>query len=251
MLSGIDISGYQTEKQLKSSPYYTGADFVFVKASEGVGYVSDSFKSHVKMVENDGKLLGIYHFARPDLGNSGKEEADYFYKIAKQYVGKAVFALDYEGYAHTYGQDWALEFLNRFYTLSGVKPMIYLSQSMIPNYRKVCNADYGLWVAQWSSKLGSIEPWKFYAVWQYRDAPFDLNKFNGDVSAWKAYAKSRKGSSATNMTSTSKKYYTVKKGDTLYDIAKKYNMLLTDLIKLNPQIENPDLIYVNQKVRIK
>lgn len=250
MLSGIDISGYQTKAQLKNSAYYIGSDFVFVKATEGVGYTSSSFASHVSMVQEDGKLLGIYHFARPDLGNSAKDEADYFYNICKKYVGKAVFALDYEAKAHNYGQDWALDFLNRFYKLSGVKPMIYLSQSMVNRYGKVADGDYGLWVAHWSNKLGSISPWKFYAVWQYRDTPFDLNKFNGDKTAWNAYAKVG-GSSATNTTTTTKKYYTVKKGDTLYDIAKKYNMTLTELIKLNPQIENPDLIYVKQKVRIK
>lgn len=250
MLSGIDISGYQTKVQLKNSPYYISADFVFVKATEGSGYTSDAFTSHVNMVQADGKLLGIYHFARPDLGNSAEDEAEYFYKVCKKYVGKAVFALDYEAKAHNYGEDWALKFLNRFYKLSGVKPMIYLSQSMVSRYSKVAKGDYGLWVAHWSSKLGSIAPWKFYAVWQYRDTPFDLNKFNGDVSAWKAYAKVN-GSSATNTTTNTKKYYTVKKGDTLYDIAKKYNMTLTELIKLNPQIENPNLIYVKQKVRIK
>ena len=46
-------------------------------------------------------------------------------------------------------------------------------------------------------------------------------------------------------------YYTVQGGDTLYWIAKKYGMTLNELIKLNPQIENPDLIYVGQEVKIK
>lgn len=45
-------------------------------------------------------------------------------------------------------------------------------------------------------------------------------------------------------------YYTVKKGDTLSGIAKKYNTSVAALQKLN-NIKNPNLIYTNQKIRIK
>lgn len=45
-------------------------------------------------------------------------------------------------------------------------------------------------------------------------------------------------------------YYTVKSGDTLSAIARKYKTSVTDLVILNC-IKNPNLIYVNQKLRIK
>ena len=51
--------------------------------------------------------------------------------------------------------------------------------------------------------------------------------------------------------SDAKQYYTVKKGDTLSAIAAKYGISLTQIIKLNPQITNPNLIYVGNKVRVK
>ncbi len=43
--------------------------------------------------------------------------------------------------------------------------------------------------------------------------------------------------------------YTVKKGDTLWNIAKKYNTTVDDIVKLN-NIENPDLIYPCQRLLI-
>lgn len=46
-------------------------------------------------------------------------------------------------------------------------------------------------------------------------------------------------------------YYTVQKGDTMYAIAKKYGITLESLILLNPQIENPSLIFVGQKIKVK
>ena len=45
-------------------------------------------------------------------------------------------------------------------------------------------------------------------------------------------------------------YYIVKSGDTLSAIAKKFGTTVNELVKLNG-IKNPNLIYVNQKLRIK
>lgn len=45
--------------------------------------------------------------------------------------------------------------------------------------------------------------------------------------------------------------YIVKKGDTLNKIAKAHNMTLREIIMLNPQIKNPNLIYVGEAIRIK
>lgn len=44
--------------------------------------------------------------------------------------------------------------------------------------------------------------------------------------------------------------YIVKKGDTLWGIAKRYGVTLTALIAANPQIKNPNLIYPGDRVRI-
>lgn len=46
-------------------------------------------------------------------------------------------------------------------------------------------------------------------------------------------------------------YYTVKAGDDLTKIAKKNKTTVENLIKLNPQIKNPDLIYKGDKIRVK
>lgn len=45
-------------------------------------------------------------------------------------------------------------------------------------------------------------------------------------------------------------WYTVRRGDTLWGIARANGMSLTALIALNPQIKNPNLIFVGEKVRL-
>ena len=44
--------------------------------------------------------------------------------------------------------------------------------------------------------------------------------------------------------------YTVKKGDTLWGIAKRCGVTLTALIEANPQIKNPNLIYPGDRVNL-
>lgn len=47
------------------------------------------------------------------------------------------------------------------------------------------------------------------------------------------------------------KYHTVVLGDTLWGIGKTYGKTVAELVALNPQIANPNLIYVGQEVRVQ
>lgn len=44
--------------------------------------------------------------------------------------------------------------------------------------------------------------------------------------------------------------YTVKKGDSLYEIARANNTTLSALVAANPDIKNPDLIYPDQQINL-
>ena len=46
-------------------------------------------------------------------------------------------------------------------------------------------------------------------------------------------------------------YHRVVKGDTLWDLARKYGVSLPELVALNPQIKNPNLIRVGEEVRVR
>ena len=73
-----------------------------------------------------------------------------------------------------------------------------------------------------------------YSLWKFDGSKKSMNKVKKDKSS-----KKEKNNS---------KYYTVKKGDTLYSISKKYNMSLKDLKNLNKLNSND--IKIGQKLKI-
>jgi uncharacterized YkwD family protein/spore coat assembly protein SafA len=57
------------------------------------------------------------------------------------------------------------------------------------------------------------------------------------------------GLNGINTAQAAQTYY-VKKGDTLWGISKKFRIELSEIIEANPHIQNPDLIYPSQEIRI-
>ena len=54
-----------------------------------------------------------------------------------------------------------------------------------------------------------------------------------------------------NQTAGQAAYHRVAKGDTLWALARRYGVSLTELVALNPQIKNPNLIRVGEEVRVR
>ena len=203
-LKGIDISKWQTGIDLSK----VDCDFVIVKATEGIGYVDRKCDSFYQQAKRLGKKLGFYHFARPR--NDAVREAQYFYNNTKNYFGEAIPILDWEA-ENKSDVAWAKRWLDEVYRLSGVKPVIYMSESVVNSYdwSSVANADYGLWVAKYRdnnpdynynmANAGSrpkVKWWKFYCMWQWTSSGrlngyngnLDCNVFYGDGTTWDKYA---------------------------------------------------------------
>lgn len=203
-LKGIDISKWQDGIDISKIE----ADFVIVKATEGIGYVDSCCDKFFQAAKGANKLVGFYDFARPS--NDPTKEADYFYQNTKNYFGKAIPILDWES-GNTSNVAWALTWLNRIYALSGVRPMIYMSESVVNSYNwdPVAKANYGLWVARYrdygvdynydmsnAGQKPSVRHWNGYAMWQWTSSGrlngysgnLDCDEFYGDASTWNKYA---------------------------------------------------------------
>ena len=158
----------------------------------------------------------------------------------------------------------------------------YLNPSTIASY------GYSIWCAKYSDNKPNIS--SNYDIWQYSDdgrivginGKVDMNKMVNNIIGQQPTKKSidelanevingkwgngedrknRLTSAGYNyqevqnrvnqiLGANNKVYYTVKSGDTLSAIAKKYGTTVNQLVAWN-NIKNPNLIYVGQKIRVK
>lgn len=186
MLHGCDISHWQGKDFDISCE-----DFVIAKATEGKTYTDECFLHNMEKALMLGKCIGAYHYARPE-NNNAKDEAAHFVEVVKPYIGKCLFALDWEGVALSYPIDWALEWLLEVERLTGVTPLIYCSASYVPYTSKIAENGNGIWVAKWGELAPNVKPtYSVMALWQYTNKPHDKDKFFGDKDAWQLYCNSR------------------------------------------------------------
>lgn len=204
-LNGIDISGWQKGINLSAVP----CDFVIVKATGGTKLVASTCDPQIQAAKKAGKLWGFYHFAREKGygASSGAAEAKWFVKNCKNYFSHGVPILDYEQDTAQLGVKWAKEFLDTVHDLTGIRPIIYMSLSVVRSHDWSSVAkDYGLWVAAYANNnatgykpalLPSCGAWgKNVALFQYSshgrlrgfNGWLDLDIFYGDKTAWTKYA---------------------------------------------------------------
>lgn len=148
-LKGVDIFSGEGDRGINVAGI--DADFVIVKATEGTTYINPYYRSHADAALSSGKKLGFYHFAR--IGDA-TAQADYFVNAIGPYVGRAALFLDWENGPYSgillQGPGWVKTFCDRVYARTGVKPLIYMSQSVTNEYNWSSVAPtYGLWMARY------------------------------------------------------------------------------------------------------
>lgn len=268
MLRALDVSTWQ-----EVGSYGTDYDALIVKAagSDAGFYVDPKCDAHYQLAKQNGKLLGVYFFAKPSAG-SAEEQARFFVDNIRGYIGEAILVLDWEMEVENVG--WAKAWLDKVHELTGVKPLIYMSGSVANSYdwSSVANADYGLWIAYWPNQYQyswnwpsspdemnyGTGAWPFWAIWQFssRNGQLDCDVANMDANGWLAYA----GASDVNpqpvpdpiptpIPQPAYQEYVVQPGDTLSAIAAKYGTTYQKIAADNG-IADPNLIYPGTVLKI-
>lgn len=186
-MQGIDISGWEEGIDLSNVP----CDFVIVKATQGVGFVSRCCDAQIQQAIALGKPFGFYHYVG---GNGAQAEADFFIDNCAGYFGKGIPCIDWEsGQNSAWGNTGYLrELVQRVIDRTGVKPLIYASASSFPwDVAKALDCDP--WVAQYANDKATgyqDSPWNEGAYWcairQYSDHG-RLDGYSGDLDLDKAY----------------------------------------------------------------
>lgn len=188
-IEGIDISHWNDVKVIDEFK----PEFCLIKLTEGKTFLDNQAITAYHICRSKNILPGFYHFARAEK-NDAIAEAEWFVKnLPVGCLGNVMLVLDYEQKALSISNvdDWALRFLTRVEQLTGVKPLLYCSQSVVKRFPKVQSNGNGLWVARYRNKLlgyGDVSPWKFAAIWQYTSKYVDQDVFYGTREQFKKYA---------------------------------------------------------------
>ncbi|HRD57324.1 MAG TPA: GH25 family lysozyme [Ferruginibacter sp.] len=195
-IHGIDVSRYQKNigwKLVKEMEIDgISIDFVFIKATEGLGGVDVQFARNWINAGEQELHRGAYHFFVP--GKNGKTQAQNFIKTVKLSKGDLPPVLDIE---ETYGvkkealleqlQHW-VKAVEDYYK---VKPIIYTNVSFYEKYLAGTFDHYPLWIAHYKQP-GQPRINRHWHFWQHSEtgrvngieAFVDFNVFNGNSIAF-------------------------------------------------------------------
>ena len=195
---GPDVSSHQHPSGYTinwASARIAGAEFGFVKATEGLTYTNPYFATDFAELSGSQLVRGAYHYARPRPGvEDAVAQANHFVAVTGPLdtVGDLPPVLDLErndGLTPTELIAWTDAYLTEVARLTGRTPIIYT----YPAFWRSSMADttifnhYPLWIATYGPQPMLVGGWTDYTFWQYTDkeplagmsAPVDMSVFKG------------------------------------------------------------------------
>lgn len=194
---GIDVSHHNGDIDW-SMVKQAGAEFAFMKATEGATFVDKRFKENWKEARAAGIKVGAYHFFRPRT-NLQSQIDNFARTLGTVSPGDLPPVIDAEvpsDWSRLTGKqsvDLIIGFIDGIRAKLGdnVHPIIYLSPSfcddVLKNDPRLKN--YPLWLAHYTSasRPRVPKPWEFWTFWQFTEngrvagisGNVDINRFNG------------------------------------------------------------------------
>lgn len=175
-IKGIDVASFQHPHgapinfdEVKAA----GFDFVYVKATEGVGYVNPYFLSDVAAARKAGLAVGAYSFLRANV--DAVAAANKFHQTVKGVRLDLPLGLDFESLDGE-SSSVAHQRLDQFRTVlrqEGERTLTYsyanFVKAHIPATCKFCASD-PLWLAAYEATEPSApKPWTAVTLWQKYD----------------------------------------------------------------------------------
>lgn len=255
---GIDVSEWQGDIDFKKVKE-TGIEIVYIRAGQGFGYEDAKFERNYKKAKENGLKVGAYHYVTARNEEEARRQAKFFISLLSKKQIDCKLAMDYEyfpGLSKTEINRVALTFLKEVEKLSGKKAIVYSDAYNANSTFSKEVAKYPLWIAQYGVEHPQNDgKWKYWEGFQYTSTG-RVSGIEGNVDRDK-YTKDILLSESSEVEHTEKPkcdredriIYKVKWGDTLSEIAKKYNTSVGHLADIN-DINNPNLIYAGEKIII-
>ena len=245
----VDVSTFQQTidwSQVKQD----GIVGAMIRAGYGFGTVDNQYRANVTGCENNGIPYGMYHYSYATNIEDAKKEAEFFINNAKGTSPSYPLAMDVEEASQAaMGKQALTAMILAFCDVvkaAGYQPMLYTNLNWATNYidmSQIDNAGIRVWIAQYNTTLDYKGN---YFLWQYTSsgrvagipANVDLNYLGSDTGEI----------TPPQPPVTGNNTYTVKAGDTLWDIAQsqlgngsRYKEIMT-LNGLTSDVIQPDQV---------
>ena len=256
--NGIDVSQWQERinyQEVKNS----GIEVVYIRASEGEGYIDPYFKANYENAKANGLKVGFYHYVTARTEEEARQQAQFFASVIGGTTPDCKLAMDFESFGNLSIEEInniSLEFLQTLESITGKECIIYSDAYNAINTFGEELTKYPIWIAEYG--VSSPEPngkWNTWEGFQYTDLG-SVRGINGNVDMdyyTEEIFLSDQNNIPENETNITRPEETqtiiVQPGDTLSYLAIEYNTTVEKLVELN-NIQNPNLIYVGESLKI-
>ena len=248
--SGIDVSRYQGEIDF-AQVRQAGVEIVYIRAGEGADYEDPYFRENAKKAREAGLHYGFYLFVTAKTEAEARQQAQFFHELICTEEADCRPAMDFErlrGMSHAQINKVGQAFMEELEHLQGARPIIYTDAYAASHVWATEMGYYGLWVANYGVEEPDVPqgPWNAWVGFQYSDSgrvagisdDVDLNRFTQGVLLY------REENPPEQFIR-----YTVRRGDTLYRLAKQFDTTVQAIAERNA-LADPDRIYVGQILKI-
>lgn len=263
-MKGIDVSKHNGRLDFGKIKK-AGFDFVIIRAGFGMYYKQkdECFEYNYSEAKKQGLKVGCYHYSyAKNVVEAGNEAMTFLDWIkGKQFDFPVSFDLEdisQKNLGKKILTDIAMTWLS-IVENAGYYVTLYSNVDWLRNrLDKTKLSKYDLWLADWRTNIKHSGA--DCGIWQYSSKGeiegcagcFDLDVAfkNYPAIIKKAELNGFNHKKCPEKPKTPQKTYTVKKGDNLTAIAKKFQTTVKKLVELN-NIKNPDLIYTGQKLKLR
>jgi len=261
----VDLSHHQDPKRIDYDTFAKHLDWAVIRTQYGSNTIDRHYKTHHAELRKRGVPTAAYAWVRGVSIADMQKEAEDFYKRTLEAVEPTFWFLDVEEKSMDDMRAGVSAYVAKLRELGAKKIGIYVAHHLYKLFNLNLDEVNAVWIPRYGANSGKPDKKPEFPcdIWQYTSVgrvpgyvgDLDLNMLIGDKDlAWftgaKVEAKPKPKPEPKPAPKPSFTTYTVRKGDTLWEIAKKYNTTVAKLVSLN-KIKNPDLIYPGQKIRIK